>query len=409
MKRLLRFGKTHPPSPWTSRNRVAYVLVVLVLLVSAIPMCLLTFGYAGSGLGKQDSITLISATELITGMPTVPKWSPSGTRIVFGHSDGKIYVIEADGSHVQPISEGSEEHHNDQFPDISADGTRVAYSTLRYKTGFLWDAEHNYEIVTSSLDGSDKHRLTTNKALDAHPVWSPDGNWIAFVSNRSPGTAFHVFVMQPDGSNVRQIVSSVASSIDGPPVWSPDGSKIAFVGEAEEFEVIDGRGYSDAIYSVGSDGSDLTSLGNTLSSPAWSPDGRRVAFIRRKAGSDIGILYTMNHDGSDPQAIISLEEPEAAWTRRGNVTWSPDGSEIQFGSSIIGVDGSRPRHLPGHRNAWSPDGSRLATSDIRFDKRFQGQDFALHTVARDGSDRRVLVTEKRDGSLSASHGRPASD
>ena len=403
----MRFRKRRcPPSPWASQNRDANRLALVIfslLALAMIPTCLLTF----SGVGERD---LIKTIEVVP-VPSVPKWSPDGASLVFNHPDGKIYLIEADGSHIQLLSERSEEHDADYHPDISPDGTRVVYATLQYKTGFLWDAERNYEIVTSGLDGSDKRRLTKNKALDAHPVWSPDGSLIAFVSDRSrPG--FHVYVMDPDGSNVGDVASSVNMLREQPPVWSPDSSKIAFVARAEEMEVIGGKGFSSVVYTVGADGSDLTKLGNTLSNPSWSPDGRRIAFIMREAGSAHGKLYTINHDGSDPREIISLQEDESARFRSmGNVAWSPDGSEIQFRSYVIRVDGSGLRQLPGRRNAWSPDGSKIATSNFKFDKRYRvlGKEFVLHTIARDGSDRRVVATENHDGSLSAAYGRLVGD
>ncbi len=403
--------------------RLGLAIAILAFILFSFFPGVIALVYCFDGCDSREGVFLFIFTK------SIPQWTPDDASIVFEHR-GKIYVVEADGSRLRTISEGSGERDIDFSPDVSPGGDRIAYATLRYRTGFLWNADHNHEIVTSALDGSDKRRLTENKADDTHPVWSPDGKLIAFLSGKSEG-AHRIYTMSPDGSQVRQITSSVHAK-DQPPVWSPDGSRIAFIayGEEEEIEVIDDHRYSSVIYTVGADGSNLTKLGNSMSPPAWSPDGSRVAFIRRDAGSNYGKLTTMNPDGTEPREVILLEgDTVGGPDYKGNVSWSPDGSEIQFRSFVIRTDGSELRRLPGSRNGWSPDGSRIATSNVvpgierigdeilegdmgdstsflhsdLSSSRYDSGYFVLHTVARDGSDRRALVVQNYDGSLLAAH------
>jgi Tol biopolymer transport system component len=61
--------------------------------------------------------------------------------------------------------------------------------------------DDNWEIYVANLDGGGLQRLTRNPANDGLPAWSPDGRYIAFVSDREGGWA--VWVMRPDGSDQR--------------------------------------------------------------------------------------------------------------------------------------------------------------------------------------------------------------
>jgi len=113
------------------------------------------------------------------------------------------------------------------------------------------------------------------------PAWSPDGSTILAVSGlfrtREPG----IYALNPDGSNVRLVVSAKGMGIRGPS-WSPDGSRIAF-----------SRGVHGAhfIYTARADGSDERRLTYPDSTPGlftdlkpvWSPDGSWIAFSREHA------------------------------------------------------------------------------------------------------------------------------
>lgn len=87
------------------------------------------------------------------------------------------------------------------------------------------EAKRNSEIAISNADGSDERVLTNNAAFDGWPTWSPDGNHIAFASNRlGPANHGQIFVMSPDGSELRQVSTMPGSYVQ--PFWSADGKKI---------------------------------------------------------------------------------------------------------------------------------------------------------------------------------------
>lgn len=312
-----------------------------------------------------------------------PQWAEGGTSIVFGYEDN-IYVVDAGGSNLRRLSSVPRDEHFDYeySPDVSPDGSRVAYTTIRYGTGHLWNRVHSFDIVTSALDGSDVERPTKDESMEISPVWSPDGTRIAFLSDRDDYTGrFRLYTMGVDGSDVRNIAPSVRPSGD-PAVWSPNGEALAFFGvKAPDSE--DGT-YKSVLYTVGSDGSELTAiweveLGRIAPRlPTWSPDSSRIAFMR---GGD---LYVATPQGGNARRLVSdgVETPY----------WLPDGSEIvylRFGRlSAATVDEPQVRELANLSRygllAWSPDASSVAVVD-------PAGDVVVSTLTLEGSRTRILV------------------
>ena len=173
------------------------------------------------------------------------------------------------------------------------------------------------------------------------------------------------------------------------------------------------------------DGSGLTKLaedGESMSHPAWSPDGRRIAFARDEdygPGPGPVRIYTISPDGTDLREVIEFRTGDYPWSQ--SLSWSPDGSEIWLGSSVIAADGSAIRMLPEGPpgfSAWSPDGSRVAfqaTSDKPWraaslsPPREDKYTVMVYTIARDGSDSRVLVERDSEGNIAPAGGKPLTE
>ena len=168
-------------------------------------------------------------------------------------------------------------------------------------------------------------------------------------------------------------------------------------------------GYDDdglAVYTVRSDGSDLTRISETLSGPAWSPRGRRVALV--VPDGDGAALYTFAYDGSDPVRVTGIVEEvrevfswgvsESFWVS--SVSWSPDGSEILVGPYVVNLESpetlsllqfeegglGRVAYLHGLRTSWSPDGSAIAAIDadgLAFQELWEGLLFIVDRAEAD--------------------------
>ena len=174
----------------------------------------------GSGL---RSLTTGSGLD-VGGM----SWSPDGSRIVFAgavfptdlYPREALYVMNADGSGLRLLVSGPP-GGSASWPDWSPDGTKIAYHVVSGDTS---------AINVVDADGSNIARISTPSASrgDFRPHWSPDGRRIAFTRNWYPPLnegESQAFVMDADGSNVRQITQDGARY----PVWSPDGSRFALL------------------------------------------------------------------------------------------------------------------------------------------------------------------------------------
>ena len=160
-------------------------------------------------------------------------------------------------------------------------------------------------------------QLTTNAGLDIHPSFSPQGDAVAFASDRS-GT-FELYVRALSGT-----AAEVKLTGDGQhnvqPAWSPDGSLMAFHSH--------GRG---GIWVMPARGGPARQLAAEGSHPAWSADGRRIAFqsdetsdvtpsaFGAQSGATIKIV---NADGSGERQLTTAGQPlgghaSPAWTRDG--------------------------------------------------------------------------------------------
>ena len=198
-------------------------------------------------------------------------------------------------------------------------------STLQGKIVFYSSRDGNYEIYTMDSAGGDQTRLTDYEESDFSPVWSPNGQQIAFgrtLFNRRGDRNEEIYVMDADGTNLRNLTQHPA--FDSGPNWSPDGSQIAFASNRDD---------ELNIYLMDADGGNVRQLKRPefCAQPRWSPDGKQIAFV---AITELGRqVYVMNADGTK-RWLVSQPRPNA-WMHLGG--WSPDGKQILYKGSINGL------------------------------------------------------------------------
>lgn len=268
-------------------------------------------------------------------------------------------------------------------PRISPDGSRVAYQvwTVDQKSNSYRGA-----IWVAPLDGSGgPRRFTSGEKRDGSPLWSPDGRWLAFTSNRGPDkTPPQLYVMPADGGEARKLTDAKEGA-EGV-AWSPDSARLAYAMRVrdpayeEEDDAkraprrfsrlcfkLDNIGWigdrHKHVFVVDLDGGEprqLTDGDCEDGEPAWSPDGRRIVFSalrgERWDTEVISRLYVVDAAGGEPEQLTGDD------ASRSLPSFSPDGSQLAYRYML--EDGTFPRN--GQIAVMRPDGSgdRVLTGSL---------------------------------------------
>ncbi len=227
----------------------------------------------------------------------------------------------------------------------------------------------------SSIDEDGSGRSTLNISNRLHSITglavSPNGLLIAVSNGGGEFPPRNIFVMQSDGSGLRQITSGEFQEVD--PAWAPDGSRIVF--SSTRCCASDRSQSNYDLYTIRPDGSDLRHLISDSASdlsPAWSPDGSRIAYVRYEEGDRGWQIWTVSADGTDAGRVVDNDRYNSV------VAWSPDGDELAYVTElgdrdyqirVVRADGTHERTLfecsepciaTGYTLAWSPDGTEIA-------------------------------------------------
>jgi Tol biopolymer transport system component len=348
---------------------------------------------------------------------TRASWSPDGKHVVASTAGfvtplsrgvwGDLWILEVDGNERTQLT-----HDVDAVqPDWSPNGHRVAYWGIQTATGGQRD------IWTVGVESGDIVAVTSDDPVDWCPVWSPDGRYLYFVSDRggsfnlwrmpidersgeptgepqpmtAPTEHVRAFDVSGDGKRIVYSALSVRSNIfrldfDLDDKTAPRETQVTRgstriagfdVTEDGEWLVYRSSGHREDLYVARSDGSETRKLTDDPyrdRGPAWSVDGKTIYFYSDRSGRYE--CWSIRPDGSELKPLTRTGEGESWWFPNP----SPDGTRVvaynASGSIILDatsppVDPDEGTILPDvseslvpRLNEWSSDGTRLAGRPI---------------------------------------------
>jgi TolB protein len=268
----------------------------------------------------------VLATSLLAAFGTVAVAVPSKAAPSSAVAETGLIAFATEGPHSQIYTVNPDGTGEKQLTHV-APGVQVdqpEWSPYADQIVYWSDASGTPDIWVMNSDGTDQHVLAHADGWDySQPRWSPDGSEIAVVRCNEPFGYCDIDVMNADGSEEHRLVGGHAHNFD--PNWAPNGDALAFAS--------DRAGYVSAIWVK-----DLTGLGGLtrLSSPAleaclpdWSPDGAHLLFMSNCDRRFLHV-YVMNSDGS---AVGRLDQPPHQSS--GFASYSPDGAQIVFASNRL--------------------------------------------------------------------------
>jgi len=142
-----------------------------------------------------------------------------------------LYVFELAGKTLTQVTSGD---YDDSDPAWSPDGKLLAFTSNRSKPDP--DRTYNTDIWTVAADNTEKGahvtQVTTNPGADRNPAWSPNGKWIAYVTQTEPKLfqyATHHLAVSPAGGGEAKVLTRELDRMVQHPQFSPDGKTIYFM------------------------------------------------------------------------------------------------------------------------------------------------------------------------------------
>jgi TolB protein len=265
------------------------------------------------------------------------------------YTKSQIVVAHLDGTHQQVLTDPGAQGL-DMGPVWSPDGKTIAFSrklpktTCEIKQGCFLEA-----VFTVSATGGPARQLTLSEPgvlcavanvfnCEGSPHFSPDGKHIAYqreyASAAGGGRHANIWIANADGTQAHQVTTTAYPGQEFDPVWSPDGQTLAFVHNSA---LPDQTGSS--IYTVGIDGTgmrQLTADNLRLTAPNWAPDGSKIVAVKVSDSDKFtpGSVYTVHPDGTGLSNITGAKS-DLAYTY---ATYSPDSRYIIASRVQAGVN-----------------------------------------------------------------------
>lgn len=224
-----------------------------------------------------------------------PSWCPDGRCLLYTayqaapsvYPDIVVQNVFGQVGSTKPAA-GSDRNQN-YMGDMSPDGTKIVFASARGGAGM--------DIFVVNRDGSGLRQLTTHKAIDNSPRWSPNGTQIAFVSDRSESP--RIYTMSADG--LQQTALPTGCGRADRPTWAP-----SLTGLMIAYTCSNGAGGHDIdVYDFSTKQTRRITDGQaTNESPTFAPNGRHIMFFTTRWGKPQ--IAAIDIDGKNPRQLTRM-------------------------------------------------------------------------------------------------------
>ena len=252
--------------------------------------------------GVQDAGNVSGAAHFqfsdLGSLVYVPGATRTGNSLVWVDREGTEQLVTA-------------EKRDFTHPRVSPDGRRLAFS-------FSEDDDSSLNVWIYDMERESSRRLTFEGTRNNPLIWTPDGNWITFLSNRE-GAVGNLYQKTADGSGPAERLTT-GPNPQIPTSWSPDGSVLAF------HETFPGTGNDILLLPMEGDGKPqlLISTPSNDCCARFSPDGQWLAYVSDETGQTH--VYISPYPEPNVKYLVSGQEGGGA------PVWSPDGTELFYQS-----------------------------------------------------------------------------
>ena len=223
-------------------------------------------------------------------------------------------IVAVDWSKAQNI-QLTEQSGTEYYPSLAPDGKSFVFAA---------DGGGNFDVFSQRVGGKNPTNLTKDStADDTQPAFSPNGEQIAFRSEREPKG---IYVMGASGENLRLV-----ADFGFQPSWSPDGKEIV-IGNFGPPAPNVRQGLNNALWIINVEtGAKRELFKENATFPAWSPNGKRIAYWFYPESLGRRDIATIPAAGGEP-VIVTKDFAVSNW----NPVWSPDGKFLYFVSDKSG-------------------------------------------------------------------------